>query len=149
MPALYAALARSVEVATGPVEGVTCTDLARWCGAEREDTPGVAIEKAIWRLRDGGWLIQTPGQGRKRRLLVAWGIGIGGHSARGSSTALIGAGLPQSRLSPSRWPCLTAILAGSRQTPMIRRSSIATSSGRCWTSTTLASMPAGSSAMCQ
>jgi hypothetical protein len=79
VPALYAALARLCEIARGPVE-VSRTDLAHWCGAEREDATGVAIEKAIWCLRSSGWLIQTPGEGRKRRLLVAWGTGMNGQT---------------------------------------------------------------------
>jgi hypothetical protein len=77
--ALYAALARLCEIARGPVE-VSRTDLAHWCGAEREDATGVAIEKAIWCLRASGWLIQTSGEGRKRRLLVAWGTGMDGQA---------------------------------------------------------------------
>jgi hypothetical protein len=75
--ALYAALARLCEVAKGPV-AVSRADLAHWCGAEREDAMGVAIEKAVWALRAGGWVIQSDGEGRKRRLLVAWGFGQDG-----------------------------------------------------------------------
>jgi hypothetical protein len=75
--ALYAAVARLCEVAKGPV-AVSRADLARWCGAAREDAMGVTIEKAIWELRAGGWLIQSDGEDRKRRLLVAWGFGQDG-----------------------------------------------------------------------
>jgi hypothetical protein len=75
--AVYAALARLCEVAKGSV-AVSRADLAHWCGAEREDAMGVAIEKAIRVLRAGGWLIQSEGEGRKRRLVVAWGFGQDG-----------------------------------------------------------------------
>jgi hypothetical protein len=73
-PALYAGIARLCEIAKGPIE-VSRADLAHWCGADREDATGVAIEHAIRALRAGGWLIQSEGEGRKRRLLVAWGFG--------------------------------------------------------------------------
>lgn len=77
VPAVFAAIARLSEIARGPVD-VSRNDLAIWCDLDRDHALGGAIERAIWDLRADGWLIQTEGEQRKRRLLPAWGLGRDG-----------------------------------------------------------------------
>ncbi len=70
---VYAGIARLSESAKQAVP-VSRADLARWCDASRDDGLGTGCKRAIDDLRNGGYLSQSGGDGRKLHLLPAWGF---------------------------------------------------------------------------
>ncbi len=69
---VYAGIARLSESAKQAVP-ISRADLARWCDATRDDGLGTGSKRAIDDLRNGGYLSQAGGDGRKLHLLPAWG----------------------------------------------------------------------------